>query len=219
MKVFSNFSITFVEPVHSRMLVEDDPATRRPHWLPPAQNFIQINVDGAVGQSHLASAAVARNSNGVFEGYGTQCTSLCSPIEAEALAFLLGIKLALKMNFFDCVIEGDVINIIHFINDNSLNIPWKIRAIILDIRSLVSSFHSIGFVHITRACNKAAHNLAKFALNSSFITQKDSVSLKETVLDLAKFVDKGVQGNRLLSNNPSEDIGVVINLHIKAINA
>ncbi|OVA03843.1 Reverse transcriptase zinc-binding domain [Macleaya cordata] len=165
LKVFNDYSVVSTD-IFQSMRVDSAPnlvAPQQLHWLPPAEDVIKIHVDRAIGHSNSSCAAIAHNANCVFEGCGTQCNPLCSPEEAEAMAFLLGLQLALKMNFTTCIIEGDALNVIRCINDTSTPIPWRIRSIILHIRSLLPSFCSVSFVYVNRACNSAAHVLAKFA--------------------------------------------------------
>ncbi|OVA13454.1 hypothetical protein BVC80_8173g2 [Macleaya cordata] len=62
-------------------------APQQLHWLPPTQDIIKINVDGAaIAHSNSSScAAIARNANGVFEGCGTQSNPLCSHLKKPKL--------------------------------------------------------------------------------------------------------------------------------------
>ncbi|OVA04658.1 Serine-tRNA ligase [Macleaya cordata] len=76
-------------------------------WIPPPNSVIKINVDGAVGSSLSACAAVARNHIGDFQGCGTSCNPCYSPLEAEKLLpSSLVFNLPLKINFGLASLKG-----------------------------------------------------------------------------------------------------------------
>ncbi|OVA20440.1 Reverse transcriptase zinc-binding domain [Macleaya cordata] len=163
----TDYSFSCVDPnfvrISQQHIVESLPAQQL-SWSPPSTHHVKINVDGANGVSSSACAAVARNSFGNFQGCGTLCYGRCLPEEAEAKAFMLGVQLALKFNYHSVIIEGDASNIVHYINGSTENIPWRIRATILDIRFFAQSIPSVIFTSVRRACNHVAHELAREAL-------------------------------------------------------
>ncbi|OVA10812.1 hypothetical protein BVC80_8611g17 [Macleaya cordata] len=89
-----------------------------------------------------------------------------APIEAEANAFLKGLELAAHYPNTPSIIEGDSKMIVTYITDDRLLFPWCIRSIILYSRQLLLSnpLSSVRFVPRTK--NKAAHCLARQAINS-----------------------------------------------------
>ncbi|OVA13264.1 hypothetical protein BVC80_8011g3 [Macleaya cordata] len=71
------------------------------------------------------------------------------------------------MELTHCIIEGDALSIVQYIQGLDVNIPWKIRSVISDIQALVFAFADVKFVFVPRSLNFVAHELAKFALHNS----------------------------------------------------
>ncbi|OVA08152.1 Reverse transcriptase zinc-binding domain [Macleaya cordata] len=138
-------------------------------WEKPPPGTIKINVDGATGNNSIAAGIIARNEEGMvlacrtfFDGCWT---GKDAPIEAEANAFLKGLELSAHYPNTPSIIEGDSKMIVTYITDDRLLFPWRIRSIILDSRQLLRSnlLSSVRFVPRTK--NKAAHCLARQAIN------------------------------------------------------
>ncbi|OVA15534.1 Reverse transcriptase zinc-binding domain [Macleaya cordata] len=146
--------------------VQNPPLIQR--WVPPVDPYVKINVDGAVGRSDFSGAIVARDAYDMFRGCGTfYDNKTCDPIEAEARALLLGLECAQKLHLSHCIIEGDAQLIIKCITDSDSTIPWKIRALVLNIRTTVSrSFLDVKFLFVSRNFNTVVHTLAKYALQT-----------------------------------------------------
>ncbi|OVA15951.1 Reverse transcriptase zinc-binding domain [Macleaya cordata] len=131
-------------------------------WMRPPPLVVKINVDASFKFPQAACAAIARDSAGKFISCSTQFLKASTPIEAEANAFLLGINLARNLHLPNCIIEGDSLSVVNVLNNSTNPAPWRIRAIISDIRNM-RLIISVSFVFTSRKANSVAHNLAKHA--------------------------------------------------------
>ncbi|OVA08217.1 hypothetical protein BVC80_1101g20 [Macleaya cordata] len=71
------------------------------------------------------------------------------------------------MELTHCIIEGDALSIVQYIQGPDINIPRKICSVILDIRALVFAFVDVKFAFVPWNLNSVAHEMARFALHNS----------------------------------------------------
>ena len=134
---------------------------------PPPQGWIKINVDAALSNSKSALAAVARNHLGIAISLWGKEHHLCSPSQAEAKAILWAVQIAIQERWSTVIFKGDAKLCFDPLSQPDLTLSWSLNTIISNIRSLASCFESCGFRWVQRKCNVAAHETARFALNSS----------------------------------------------------
>ncbi|GLJ26941.1 hypothetical protein SUGI_0527440 [Cryptomeria japonica] len=130
-------------------------------WKPPTGYFSKLNFDGAAhgnpGTSGIECAI--RNQEGIIlvAGYGRTPNGSNNIVEAKAL--LLGIKLAIKVNACNLIIEGDSYNILSALLKK--RIPnWQVDYIIQEARELIPSLAPYQIVHCYRKANKVADILS-----------------------------------------------------------
>lgn len=83
-------------------------------WKPPISPTIKINVEVAWKDGEYASAAIARDCNGICCGAATRLGRSESVTYAEADGFLLATELSLWLNITPIEIEGDIQVVVEF---------------------------------------------------------------------------------------------------------
>ncbi|XP_026435517.1 uncharacterized protein LOC113333220 [Papaver somniferum] len=140
---------------------------RSPHWSPPSNPYVKINVDATFIPNNGAAGAIARDHNGMFLGCDTYTFDSTSSLLAESLACKLGMELGLRFGFKEIIIEGDAANVTSVVLGEVSQIPWSIRSTILEIRSLISSFFNVIFVSVPKKANSLAHILCQHAMHDN----------------------------------------------------
>ncbi|TXG47194.1 hypothetical protein EZV62_026488 [Acer yangbiense] len=151
-------------PVQPR-LVSDRPV---PKWLAPPQGMFKINTDAALNvQGNSAGIGVViRNFRGqVMLSSCKNFRTAFSPVIAEALAVLEGLRLAKLGGFFPTVLESDALTVVQDICRNE-SLSSDVGLVIDDILFFCRDFNFFSFRHVPRLANKVAHGLAKLALSN-----------------------------------------------------
>ncbi|KAL5845509.1 hypothetical protein ACOSQ4_011467 [Xanthoceras sorbifolium] len=133
----------------------------------PSPGWIKINSDVAVDARgrRLGFGVVFRDSVGeVLVSYTSLLPGLFSSDIGEALAILLGLRLAGDMGFPSVCVESDAASVVKQLSSRVPSCS-DIGLILDDILSLVGGFADISFSSVRRSTNKVAHGLAKFALS------------------------------------------------------
>ncbi|KAL5804637.1 hypothetical protein ACOSQ3_031437 [Xanthoceras sorbifolium] len=136
-------------------------------WQAPSPGWIKINSDVAVDARgrRLGFGVVFRDSVGeVLVSYTSLLPGLFSSDIGEALAILLGLRLAGDMGFPSVCVESDAASVVKQLSSRAPSCS-DIGLILDDILSLVGGFADISFSSVRRSANKVAHGLAKFALS------------------------------------------------------
>lgn len=92
---------------------------------------------------------------------------LCRPTQAEVDALLWAMKLVIQEQWSVVIFEGDAKICIDALSNSKLIPDWYSTATISNIRCLSSHFTAVKFSWVRRLGNLAAHEIAKFALNSN----------------------------------------------------
>jgi hypothetical protein len=111
----------------------------------------------------------------VIRNHLGECSAACSelieavmaPELAEALAVRRNVSLALEEGFNKVWVATDCLSVVQRINSTMIN-QSSVGVVIQDIKSLISGFDCILFIHVRRHCNESAHILARLA--ESFIS-------------------------------------------------
>lgn len=135
-------------------------------WSPPSFGCIKLNVDTVTESSGSALAVVARNHLGEVLSIWAKKHHSSSLAIAEAESLYWAMNLVVKQGWKSMIFEGDAKNCFDPLINPDLSPEWLIHNIICNIRSLAVAFGSINFCWVRRTCNFAAHEVAKFALNS-----------------------------------------------------
>ncbi|KAH7569641.1 hypothetical protein JRO89_XS06G0225100 [Xanthoceras sorbifolium] len=135
-------------------------------WQAPSPGWVKINSDVAVDvRGHrLGFGVVFRDSVGkVLVSYTSLLLGLFSPDIGEALAILLGLRLAIDMGLSTICVKSDAASVVKQLSSRVTSCS-DIGLVLDDILSLVVGFADISFSSVRRSANQVAHGLAKFAL-------------------------------------------------------
>ena len=157
---FKEYPRVFSLPQNSLM------AQPKIRWSPPPTNFVKLNVDAAIAQNSLAIAVVARNEQGAVLMAWSKMLPKRSPITAEAEAILWALHLAKGENWRKIIVESNSKICIDAILDHSASHQWTISSLLSDIWQQKLSFVSCLFFWIKRSGNAAAHEVAKYTIQS-----------------------------------------------------
>ena len=123
-------------------------------------------MDAATRSSSSALAVVARNHLGEVLSILAKKHHSSSPVIAEAESLYWAMNLAFKEGWKSVIFEGDAKNYFDPLINPDLSPEWLTHNIIYNIRSLAVAFDFVKFCWVWITCNFAAHEAAKFALNS-----------------------------------------------------
>ncbi|KAL5792899.1 hypothetical protein ACOSP7_001493 [Xanthoceras sorbifolium] len=136
-------------------------------WLAPSPGWVKINSDVAVDVRgrRLGFGVVIRDCSGkVLVSYTSLLLGLFSSDIGEALAILLGLRLAIDMGLSTVCVESDAASVVKQLSSRVTSCS-DIGLILDDILSLVVNFADLSFSSVRRSANIVAHGLAKFALS------------------------------------------------------
>ncbi|KAL5783740.1 hypothetical protein ACOSP7_008769 [Xanthoceras sorbifolium] len=136
-------------------------------WLAPSPGWVKINSDVAVDVRgrRLGFGVVIRDCTGkVLVSYTSLLLGLFSSDIGEALAILLGLRLAIDMGLSTVCVESDAASVVKQLSSRVTSCS-DIGLILDDILSLVVNFADLSFLSVRRSANIVAHGLAKFALS------------------------------------------------------
>ncbi|KAK3211934.1 hypothetical protein Dsin_016640 [Dipteronia sinensis] len=138
-----------------------------PSWRPPDSGLFRLNTNAAIDgtMNRVGTGAIIRNSDGMVMPSCVQVLSVSySPLMAEALAILWGIRFVRDSGRWPCQIESDSQVVVSLVN--SVKVPVAdIGLIISDIVKLMDTSPRCVLNFIPRKANMAAHCLAKLGLN------------------------------------------------------
>ena len=140
------------------------PSTGRVTWIPPPENSLKINFDGALFKdiNKAGLGVIIRDNQGqVLASLSEQVQLSCSSDLVEAIAAARAIALAHDLSLSNYILEGDSDKVITALkrNDDSLS---EFGHILASAKSL-TDVNCITFSHTRRIGNAVAHNLAKHA--------------------------------------------------------
>ncbi|KAM6567325.1 hypothetical protein CsatA_026453 [Cannabis sativa] len=135
-------------------------------WTPPAVHMLKMNVDAAANfsQQTLGIGAVIRNYRGdVLAALSKRVQGCFRSDEMEAKALFHSLNWASQCPFSIDIVETDALRVSSALNSSHKDLSC-FNDLIDDIRCLLSSFPRVAINHARRQANKAAHGLAKYAL-------------------------------------------------------
>ncbi|XP_060960831.1 uncharacterized protein LOC133031364 [Cannabis sativa] len=130
-------------------------------WSPPPKDWIKLNCDVKVGFDDMCVAVVARNYLGEVVRVQTARVEFSDVICGEAEACCLAISTALEMGHKFIIVENDSRVVINAINGTESR--WALENYVSFCTKSSHSFISCNFSFISRTCNFAAHNVARWA--------------------------------------------------------
>uniref|UniRef100_A0A803NG99 Reverse transcriptase domain-containing protein n=1 Tax=Cannabis sativa TaxID=3483 RepID=A0A803NG99_CANSA len=157
----------FSQASHTSSIVHNDPtvADHSP-WIPPPPGLCKLNVDAAVisAQNKLGYGAVIRDHRGVvLAALSRPDVGNLKSQEMEAKALFNALQWSLLMNLQIDEIETDSLMLVQAISNFASCSP-TFKALVLDVKNLLSNFPNVCVSHVRRDANQAAHGLAKQAL-------------------------------------------------------
>ncbi|XP_060965595.1 uncharacterized protein LOC133034516 [Cannabis sativa] len=142
------------------LLQSPTPALKEAWSLPP-QDWIKLNCDVKVGLDSMCIAVVARNHLGKVIRIQTARENFSDVLCGEAAACSLAVTAALDIGSKYVIVESDSRVVIDAINGKGSR--WAIENYISFCTKSSHSFSSCYFSFISRSCNFAAHNVARWA--------------------------------------------------------
>ncbi|KAK2635434.1 hypothetical protein Ddye_030226 [Dipteronia dyeriana] len=138
-----------------------------PSWRPLDNGFFKINTDASIDASRgrVGIGAIIRDHEGMVLASCAQVIQLnYSPVLAEAIAILKGLRFAVESGIWPCMIESDAQVVVSMINSDLLPLD-EIGLVINDIVDLLRSLPQFKVCFISRKANMAVHCLAKLGLS------------------------------------------------------
>ncbi|XP_027348318.1 uncharacterized protein LOC113859844 [Abrus precatorius] len=135
-------------------------------WIPPLNNQLKLNVNGAVSKSSGVAAyrGLIRDSLGKFIiGFYFRLNS-CSPLSVKLWDLCMGLHLVMLKNIQSILIESDskfAINLILHIQSSS----HPLFTLICNIRESLRKVQFVRFSHICREVNHCVDSLVKMSLD------------------------------------------------------
>uniref|UniRef100_A0A803PHZ6 Reverse transcriptase domain-containing protein n=1 Tax=Cannabis sativa TaxID=3483 RepID=A0A803PHZ6_CANSA len=135
-------------------------------WTPPAMNELKMNVDAAANfkDQTLGIGAVVRNYKGaVIAALSKRVQGCFRSDEMEAKALFHSLNWVKQYPFLIAMVETDALRVSSALNSSHKDLSC-FADLIDDVRCLLSSFPRVTIIHARRQANKAAHGLARYAL-------------------------------------------------------
>ncbi|XP_026409000.1 uncharacterized protein LOC113304154 [Papaver somniferum] len=133
---------------------------------PPPLDTLKINVDGSFNYDNKTGGIGLI----VRDFAGAQRRSKCiyleaawSPEHVESKGLWEAVKWAEEMQLVNVQFEMDSQIVADAVNKNSTTVDWKIRNLLLDIKSVFSNYSSWKCSYVPKEKNKVADILAKYA--------------------------------------------------------
>ncbi|KAK2645880.1 hypothetical protein Ddye_021075 [Dipteronia dyeriana] len=136
-------------------------------WSKPLEGVFKIDVDATINDdAHMVGVrAIVRDSSCKVVAFMVVTIAACfSPVVAEAVVILKGLRLVVDLGLLPDVLENNSKGVVNLINVDSCPMA-DIGVVISDIRSLLSLV-DVPVSFVPRTANKVTHVLAKFALRS-----------------------------------------------------
>ncbi|KAM6550789.1 hypothetical protein CsatB_000597 [Cannabis sativa] len=130
-------------------------------WTPPPLDWIKLNCDVRVGLESMCTAVVARNHLGRVIAIHTSRLDFSEALVGEAAACCLAVSVALDLKLNYVIVESDSRLVINALNGKASH--WALENYVSFCSKSSPSFMCCTFSNISRNCNFAAHNVAKWA--------------------------------------------------------
>ncbi|KAK4255381.1 hypothetical protein QN277_008388 [Acacia crassicarpa] len=175
------------------VVLADNTCFRNHCWVPPGNDSVKINCDGAFKEDGGGAAIglVCRNHFGTFKwGFVSKVKSI-SAFMTEALALKRALLIAMDIGLDKAIFESDCYCLIKCVNAKSPSLyDWRCRGIIHDIVSLLSSKVGFSISFTPREGNCVADHLAAIAYKevcpAGWVSQPTPSLLRFLTLDARK---------------------------------
>ncbi|XP_030494770.2 uncharacterized protein LOC115710550 [Cannabis sativa] len=158
-KCIDNICTSYAD-CHSSLLPSPTPDLKEA-WSPPPLDWIKLNCDVKVGFNSMCIAVVARNHVGRVIRVQTAREDFSEVLCGEAAACCLAVSVALELGSKFVIVENDSRVIINALN--GMDSHWSLENYVSFCTKSSPSFISCNFSYVSRTCNFAAHNVARWA--------------------------------------------------------
>ncbi|KAM6540555.1 hypothetical protein CsatB_005002 [Cannabis sativa] len=158
-KCIDNICISYAD-LHASLLPSPTPVLKEA-WFPSLPDWIKLNCDVKVGFDSMCIAVVVRNHFGRVIRVQTAREDFSDVLCGEAAACCLAVSVALDISSKFVIVENDSMVVINAINGKDSR--WALENYISFCTKSSPSFISCNFSYISRTCNFAAHNVARWA--------------------------------------------------------
>ncbi|XP_060962127.1 uncharacterized protein LOC133032264 [Cannabis sativa] len=145
---------------HSSLLPSPTPDLKEA-WSPPPLEWIKLNCDVKVGFDSMCIAVVARDCVGRVLRVQTAREDFSEALCGEAAACCLAVSVALELGCKFVIVENDSRVVINALN--GMDSRWSLENYVSFCTKSSPSFISCNFSYVSRTCNFAAHNVARWA--------------------------------------------------------
>ncbi|MCX6807732.1 MAG: ribonuclease HI family protein [Patescibacteria group bacterium] len=122
---------------------------------------------GARGNPGIGGAgAILSDAQGIILGKASQKLGICTNNQAEYMALILGLNLAIKNKISELTVFMDSNLVVEQVSGNFKVKNADLKKLFLDVQKLILKFKKISFKHIPRAKNKLADKLANEAMDA-----------------------------------------------------
>lgn len=137
-------------------------------WTPPLIGWMKVNFDFAYLNGIAHPAVIIRNSDAILINTWVNETNTDGPFAVEASAAVMALTMAESLLSDQVIIEGDALVVIQSILKKTDVADWRGAPLITDCQNIILRHPHWHLNFISKHCNQAAHNLAAWAVRSSF---------------------------------------------------
>ncbi|KAL6184344.1 hypothetical protein ACLB2K_045746 [Fragaria x ananassa] len=141
-------------------------------WRRPEQGIVKLNIDGALDHQNgvVGTGAICRNENGdCLCVLATPGTNFLSPLSCEFLALVNRLHFCIQVGFARVEVESDLQEVIAALDSSQEDLSVD-GALVKEAKLLMGCFESCRWTYAPREANKAAHTVARKALELEFPT-------------------------------------------------
>ncbi|XP_060961858.1 uncharacterized protein LOC115709516 [Cannabis sativa] len=176
-KYFDNICTSYAD-MYDSLLSSPTPVLKEA-WSPPPLDWIKLNCDVKVGLESMCIVVVVRNHLGRVIRVQAAREDFSDALCGEAAACCLAVSVALDIGSKYVIVENDSRVVIDAINGKGSR--WAIENYISFCTKSSLSFSSCCFSYVSRTCNFAAHNVARWAFTHHVFGSLPVSSIPETL--------------------------------------
>lgn len=159
----------FKETKKKESKLEIDLSATTVNWTPPSQGFYKVNWDATLcwENSKIGIGIIVKDYRGhVIATKKTNVSFAQNSHTAESFGTYQAVQFALDISIRKIILGGDALNVINH-NNQSGDSCYYLRAIIWDIKNVLTQLDLWKMIHIRKGSNIVADALAKSALSIS----------------------------------------------------
>ncbi|KAM6543770.1 hypothetical protein CsatB_008217 [Cannabis sativa] len=149
-------------------------------WSPPPDDWVKINCDVKVGSDSMCAVALARDHKDSILWVASNILNFFDSLIGEVVACLLALELAISGKLSFVIGESDSKTVINTLK--GISSTWGITNYVIQCKKLSNLLTRCNFSFISRSCNYAAHNVAKWAFNCNVTGMVDPSSILSNLI-------------------------------------